>query len=74
MHHGEEIMKIVYGNKHLTFEQLTNAREKLIQTNLEANPHLKLKERRKLFMWKVQMFKMQSCEAFETVLTQSDLE
>ena len=30
MHHGEEIMKIVYGNKHLTFEQLTNAREKLI--------------------------------------------
>ena len=42
-HHGDEMMKIVYGNKHLTFEQLTNAREKQIRTNLEADPLLKLK-------------------------------
>ena len=73
-HHGDEMMKIVYGNKHLTFEQLTNAREKQIRANLEVNPQLKLKQRSKLFMWKVQMFKMQQCETFDAILTQGDLE
>ena len=73
-HHGEEIMKIVYGNKHLTYEQLAEAREKLIVQSLEEDPNQQMKEHRQLFMWKVVLFKMRSCETYEAILTQGDLE
>ena len=73
-HHGEEIMKIVYGNKHLTYEQLSEARERLICQSLAEDPGQKMKEHRQLFMWKVALFKMRYCETYEAILTQGDLE
>ena len=73
-HHGELMMKIVHGNKHLTQQQLAEARERIIMRSLEHEPNQKLKEHHTVHIWKVKLFRVANCETYESILTQADLE
>ena len=66
-------MQIVHGNKHLTSNQLVEAREK----NLEIGGGLAkkpLKMFKTIKVWKVALFNMRQSKHYECVLTQQDLE
>ena len=72
-HAGDMLMQIVHGNKHLTSNQLAEARER----NLEIGGGLAqkpLKSFKTIKVWKVALFNMRQSKHYECVLTQQDLE
>jgi hypothetical protein len=66
-------MQIVHGNKHLTSNQLVQARELNIEKGggLANRP---LKTFISIKVWKISLFNMRQSKKYECVLTQKDLE
>jgi len=73
MQHGDLMIELMHGNKHITNSMIQRTRELILQKTLDEDPHSKLKEFKPLSVWKVSVMDMRKSHKHDAILTQEDL-
>lgn len=71
--HGDIMMQLMYGNKHITQQMISRTRELILQKILEEEPNTKIKEFTPLTVWRVTINEMHSSKCFNAIITQEDM-
>jgi hypothetical protein len=73
LQHGDLMVELIHGNKHITKQMIQTTRELILQKTLDENPASKLKEFKPLSVFKIQIIDMRKSHKHDAILTNEDL-